>query len=93
MDIDIDARNLNCPMPVIKTKKALESIETGNVHVLIERLEGCQNVRRFAESQGCDVGVKEKEGLFHIHIKKKKQNRTDFKEQSGGVVLITADVL
>ena len=93
MDIQVDARNLSCPMPVVKTKTALESIDTGNVHVLIERSEGCQNIKRFAENQGCDVHVEEKEGIFHIHIEKGKEMRDGLKDQIGDVVLITTDVL
>jgi len=93
MDIQVDARNLSCPIPVVKTKTALESIDTGNVHVLIERSEGCQNIKRFAENQGCDVHVEEKEGIFHIHIKKGKEMRDGLKDQIGDVVLITTDVL
>jgi TusA-related sulfurtransferase len=48
MVMEIDVRGLNCPLPVVKTKKALEEIEEGDVTVLIERSDGCQNVKRFA---------------------------------------------
>jgi len=93
MDIDVDARDLNCPLPVVKTKKALEGIEEGDITVLIERPEGCQNVQRFAESQGCTVDVEEKDGLFYIHIHKEKTKQAASPRQSGDVVFITTDVL
>jgi selenium metabolism protein YedF len=93
MDVDVDARNLNCPLPVVKTKKALEAIEAGDITVLIERPEGRQNVQRFAESQGCTVDVEEKDGLFYIHIHKEKAEQTETPRQSGDVVFITTDVL
>ena len=93
MNIDVDARDLNCPLPVVKTKKALEGIEEGDITVLIERPEGCQNVQRFAESQGCTVDVEEKDGLFYIHIHKEKTKQAASPRQSGNVVFITTDRL
>ncbi|MFO7774067.1 MAG: sulfurtransferase TusA family protein [Dehalococcoidia bacterium] len=52
---ELDARGLNCPIPVVRTRKALEGMEEGEITVIIERLDGCENVRHFAESQGCKV--------------------------------------
>jgi len=91
--IEIDARGLNCPLPVVRTKKALEGIEEGELTVIIERPEGCQNVRRFAESQGCGVTVAEKDGLFYVHIYKKKAVKSASPGQSKNVVFITTDRL
>jgi len=61
--------------------------------VVIERPDGCQNVKRFAASQGCKVSVDEQEGLFHIHIHKEKQAPVVTPEKSQHVVLITTDRL
>ena len=66
MVVELDARGLNCPLPVVRTKKALEEIEEGELTVVIERPDGCQNVQRFAESQGFKVTVDEKDGLFFL---------------------------
>jgi selenium metabolism protein YedF len=77
----------------VRTKKALEGIEEGELTVLIERPDGCQNVQRFAESQGCKVDVEEKEGLFYIHIRKEKSAQSASPEQSRDVVFITTDRL
>jgi selenium metabolism protein YedF len=93
MDIDVDARGLSCPLPVVRTKKALEGMDEGDITVLIERPEGCQNVRRFAESQGCKITVDEKDGLFYIHIRKGKAEQSVLPRQSADVVLITSDRL
>jgi len=90
---ELDVRGLGCPLPVVKTKKALESMEEGELTVLIERPEGCQNVQRFAGSQGCAVEVEEKDGLFYIHIHKEKTEQSDSPKQSGDVVFITTDCL
>jgi selenium metabolism protein YedF len=94
MTVEIDARGLACPLPVVRTKKALEEMkEEGDITVVIERPEGCQNVQRFAGSQGCEVDVEEKDDLFYIHIHKgKTEQQPDIREEkSGNVVLITSD--
>jgi len=93
MAVELDARGLNCPLPVVRTKKALEGLEEGELTVLIERLDGYQNVKRFAESQGCKVTVNEKEGLFYIHIHKEKMGQPASPRQSRDVVFITTDRL
>jgi len=91
--IEVDARGLNCPIPVVRTKKALEGMEEGDLTVVIERPDGCQNVQRFAESQGCRVTVDEKDGLFYIHIRKEKTAQSASPKQSRDVVFITTDRL
>lgn len=93
MTREIDARGLACPLPVVKTKKALEEIEEGQLTVIIEREEGCQNVMRFAESQGHSVRFDNKEGLYYITISKEKTESQEVPEQSGAIVFITTDRL
>ncbi len=48
----IDCRNLACPEPVLKTKKALEEMEEGILEVLVNSISSIQNVKRFAANQG-----------------------------------------
>lgn len=31
VDVELDCKGLNCPMPVLKTKKALDGMEVGQV--------------------------------------------------------------
>ena len=90
---EIDVRGLGCPIPVVRTKKALESIDEGELTVLIERPDGCENVKRFAESQGCKVDVEEKDNLFYIHIHKEKTAQSSLPKQSRDVVFITTERL
>ena len=88
---EIDARGLPCPHPVTKTKKALEEIESGQITVLVDSPESCENVRRFAQSQGCQVAVREREGVFYLDITKGVSPQTELKTGGGEVVLITSD--
>ena len=98
---EVDARGLPCPRPVINTKKALEEIEEGTITVLVDSNESCQNVQRFAQSQGCQVEVRELDGIFYLDIVKGQPVQIETKtgssqvesRKSSDVVLITSDVL
>ena len=89
---DVDARGLPCPQPVVNTKKALEEIEEGTVTVLVDSAESRENVRRFAQSQGCQVEITERDGDFCLAITKEYSGRAE-KKQSGDVILITGTQL
>ena len=89
--VDIDARGLGCPLPVVKTKQALGAIEKGTITVLIERPEGCQNIERFAKSQGHTVDIIEQDNLFYLHVNKEKSGETNIPAGSGDVFVITSD--
>jgi TusA-related sulfurtransferase len=60
MSIEIDVRGFGCPQPVISTKKALEEMEEGVITIIVDNPAARDNVRRFAESQGCSVDVEKK---------------------------------
>ena len=87
---EIDARGLSCPQPVINTKKALVETEDGTITVLVDSAESRENVRRFAQSQGCQVEITERNGDFHMVITKERSSQAAPKKSSH-VVLITSD--
>jgi selenium metabolism protein YedF len=66
----IDCRGLACPQPVITTKQALEQVKEGEIIVIVDNSVSCNNVERFARSQGCSVEIKEKGEDFYLHIQK-----------------------
>jgi selenium metabolism protein YedF len=54
--MQIDCRNLDCPQPVLDTKKALESLpEDAVLEVVVNSIASRENVIRFATSSGCEV--------------------------------------
>ena len=65
----VDARGLSCPMPVMMTQKAMKSKED-YYEVLVDSTTPCENVRRFAESQGYNVTVENMNGDFLLKITK-----------------------
>jgi selenium metabolism protein YedF len=89
---EVDARGLPCPQPVIKAKKALEEIKEGTVTVLVNSAESRENVRRFAQSQGCQIEITERDGDFCLAITKEYLGKAENK-QTGDVVFITSTQL
>ena len=66
----IDERGNACPIPVVHTKKALESMggETKLI-VLVDNEPAVQNVTRFAEGKNCEVkSEKISDNEFKIEI-------------------------
>ncbi|MBA3036715.1 MAG: sulfurtransferase-like selenium metabolism protein YedF [Desulfobacterium sp.] len=64
----INAKGLNCPQPVILTKKAIETYS--DIIVLVDNDTAVENIRRLASSNGCTVEVTEENGVFSIHLLK-----------------------
>ncbi len=55
--IEIDARGLSCPIPVVKTKKAIEDHPGEQITMLVEGIPAKENVSRFASSKGLKVQI------------------------------------
>lgn len=49
---EIDCRKLNCPEPVLRTKKALEKNQDGDLKVIVDNTTARENILRFARSRG-----------------------------------------
>ncbi len=86
----VDARNIACPEPVVRTKKALEGMTEGTLIVLVNSSEAKQNVQRFAQSQGYPVKISEKDGESTIEILKTLQVTVQ-ETATAPVLLITSD--
>lgn len=71
MKIEVDARGLNCPMPVIHTKKELDKIEEGLVVTTVDNDIAKENILKLAKSLNCEAKViKEEKDFISIEIKK-----------------------
>lgn len=80
MQIDIDARGLACPRPVMLTKERL-SQAAQPFSILVDNEAAKENVSRFAKSQGCDVEINNHEGGFLIKVTP-RENSTKTAEKS-----------
>lgn len=65
MSKNIDAREENCPMPVIMAKKEIE--QGGKFFtVQVDNKIAVENLRKFASSQGYEVTIEEASGDFNV---------------------------
>lgn len=58
--MEIDARGMACPEPVIKTKNAVETQHPQSLSVVLDNPASQQNVQRFLESQGYQTALEQK---------------------------------
>ncbi len=65
--VEVDARGLSCPQPVILTRKAIKAGKFP-IQVTVETVTSRENVRRMAEKQGCQVAVTEKGDEFLLTL-------------------------
>ena len=65
----LDARGLSCPEPVIMIRKAMMSKENA-YEIVVDNVASRENVTRYANHQGYNVTVTEKDGEFTLSINK-----------------------
>jgi tRNA 2-thiouridine synthesizing protein A len=72
-DKELDASGLNCPLPVLRTKKALGDMQSGQVlHVIATDPGSVKDFEAFAKQTGNELlESREEGGKFHFRLKKK----------------------
>ena len=65
----LDARGLSCPEPVIMIRKAMMSKET-SYEMLVDNPTSKENVMRYAEHQGYQVLITQKDGEYTLSMTK-----------------------
>lgn len=66
--VEVDVRGFSCPVPVVRTKKAIEENPTEVITVLVDDTASKENVFRLAKSEGYSVEVKEVEDGFRLQL-------------------------
>ncbi|MFD3155366.1 sulfurtransferase-like selenium metabolism protein YedF [Haloimpatiens sp. FM7330] len=92
----IDCKGLNCPLPVVNTKKHFDSIESGDAVTIVDNEVAKNNVMKFAQKNGYETKYEEKDGLFYVTIVKGKvledcNLQFDAKENEKFTIAITND--
>jgi tRNA 2-thiouridine synthesizing protein A len=64
--MEVDARGFSCPIPMVKTKKAMEENPGQPLAVLVESVVSKENVSRLAHSKGYSVRVEELADGFRL---------------------------
>jgi len=60
--VEVDVRGLGCPIPVVRTKKAIAKNPNEQITVLVETAVSKENVSRLAQSRKYSVQVEETTG-------------------------------
>lgn len=68
MKVEVDARGLECPKPVIQTKKALEELKEGSIVTVVDNEIAKENVSKLAKSMNLHYNVAQKNGFYYIDI-------------------------
>lgn len=72
-DKELDARGLNCPLPIIKTKKALNDLTSGQVLRVTSTDSGSiKDMEAFAKQTGNALLSSAQEGGDYVFFLKKK---------------------
>ncbi len=66
--VEVDVRGYSCPIPVVKTKKAIEENPKEKVTVLVESAVSRENVSRLAQSKRYSVEIESLEGGFRLSL-------------------------
>lgn len=75
MDIhkEIDTRGLNCPLPILKAKKALSDMLSGQLLKVVATDPGSsRDFQAFAKQTGHELVEQETVGADFIHVLKRK---------------------
>lgn len=72
-DRELDVKGLNCPLPILRTKKALSEMSTGEVlHVLATDPGSVKDFQAFARQTGNQLlSSVEANQVFEFYLKRK----------------------
>lgn len=75
MDIDkeIDTRGLNCPLPILKAKKALTDMRSGQLLKVVSTDSGSvRDFQAFSRQTGNELVEQQTAGAEYIHVLRRR---------------------
>lgn len=73
IDKEIDTRGLNCPLPILKAKKALAELVSGQVLKVVATDAGSlRDFQAFAKQTGNELIEQETLGNEYIHVLRRR---------------------
>jgi tRNA 2-thiouridine synthesizing protein A len=73
IDRELDTRGLNCPLPILKAKKALSEMTSGQTLRVVATDSGSvRDFAAFAKQTGNELLEQVTEGKDYIHVLKRK---------------------
>ena len=83
-DVQLDAKGLACPMPIVKTKKAMNDVEEGQVLEVQATDKGSvADLAAWSKTVGHQyIGTNEENGVFYHYIRKCNPETSEAVEKS-----------
>lgn len=73
IDKEIDTRGLNCPLPILKAKKALAELQSGQVLKVVSTDAGSmRDFQAFAKQTGNELMDQQQHSTDYIHILRRR---------------------
>ena len=73
IDKEIDTRGLNCPLPILKAKKALTDMHTGELLKVVATDSGSvRDFQAFAKQTGNELVEQQNVGHEFIHVLRRR---------------------
>ncbi|MEZ7847925.1 MAG: sulfurtransferase TusA family protein [Polaromonas sp.] len=73
IDKELDTRGLNCPLPILKAKKALADMSSGQLLKVVSTDAGStRDFQAFAKQTGNDLMDQQTVGTDYIHVIKRR---------------------
>ena len=73
VDIEVDARGLNCPLPILKAKKALNGMQSGQIVRVVSTDSGSvRDFQAFAKQTGNELVNQQTVGVDYIHVMRRR---------------------
>jgi tRNA 2-thiouridine synthesizing protein A len=73
IDKEIDTRGLNCPLPILKAKKALADMVSGQTLKVVSTDAGSlRDFQAFAKQTGNELLDQQTEGTDYIHVMRRR---------------------
>jgi len=73
IDVEVDARGLNCPLPILKAKKALNGMQSGQtVRVVATDAGSVRDFQAFAKQTGNELLQQETVGTEFFHVMRRR---------------------
>ncbi len=70
---ELDTRGLNCPLPILKTKKALADMASGDVLRVVSTDPGStRDFQAFARQTGNELVEQKNEGDLFVHLRRRR---------------------
>jgi len=73
IDKEVDARGMNCPLPILKAKKALSEMESGQLLKVVATDAGSlRDFQAFARQSGNELVEQQTAGIEYVHVLRRR---------------------